>query len=63
MPRLGTPAMKPFEELLTILQSVASRRLAKLQVQAQDLARELLELRKESFTSIDYTRQPKGAAT
>lgn len=63
MPRLGSPAMKPFEELVAILQSVASCRLGKLQAQATDIHRELLELRQQSFSAIDYGKPPKGATS
>jgi hypothetical protein len=63
MPRLGSPAMKPFEELIAVLQSVASCRLAKLKAQADGLAHELLELRKESWNSINYGNPPKGVAS
>jgi hypothetical protein len=60
MPRCGSPAMAVFERLFSVLQKHAESRLSGLHVRATDLQRELLELRRQSWSTIDYSAAPKG---
>lgn len=63
MPTTGSAASIVFCRLIDILHGVASKQLAETHQRSAELQKELLELRQQSWESIDYTRQPKGAAS
>ena len=62
MPTTGSAASIVFCRLIDVLHGVASKQLAETHQRSAELQKELLELRQQSWESIDYTRQPKGAA-
>ncbi len=62
MPKTGSTASIVFCRLIDVLHRVASKHLTETHQRAAELQKELLELRQAGWDTIDYTRQPKGAA-
>lgn len=62
MPRTGTAAAKVFVDLFAVLNCTATRQLDGVHRASSDLQRELLELRKQSWHTLNFDRPPKGIA-